>query len=153
MSGSATSLFGLQPLPPEELFMHSGGGWGHWVKLDHVQDINCGSSSQELWPGALVDTRGEGSPQTKEGGLPGLACWSICKSRWQILFGQEAVTEAKTKVWLLALASRKLWQTLSWQQKAPERKSGLTPICAVLKRPTANLDWRCSLWVVGRAFD
>lgn len=92
MSDSGTSLLSLQPSPLEELFMHSGGCWGHWVIMDHVQDINCGSGSQELWPGALVDIRGEGSPKTK-GGLPGLACWGICKSRWQILFGQEGYSQ------------------------------------------------------------
>lgn len=43
---------GLQPPPLEELVVHPRGYWEYWeyrVRMEHVQDICCGGSGQELW--------------------------------------------------------------------------------------------------------
>lgn len=53
--------------------------------MDHVQSTYCGSGAQELvldlsgrqLQNLLVETRGEGGCQAKEGGLPGLVGWGV----------------------------------------------------------------------------
>jgi len=41
---------GVLQLPPrDELLTHPEGGWGHGVRMDHVQSLYCGSGRQELW--------------------------------------------------------------------------------------------------------
>lgn len=64
--------------PPEESFVHSGGSWGHGIRVGRIQSLHCGGGSLELWSeghqcrswrqfkNTLVDA-------SEEGGLSGLS--------------------------------------------------------------------------------
>ena len=76
-------------------FLHPCGGWGHQTRMGDVQSFYCGSCGWELWSqghrylkgrqpsNTVVDTGGQGSRPTEQGGLPGCVIpgdsWGSCK--------------------------------------------------------------------------
>jgi len=135
-SGGGPCLRGLQLPPPDELLTHPEEGWGHAIRVDHVQSLYCGSSRQELWSEGhrCLSWRQPKNPVVDTGVREAFKLKKNAFRAWLAQGSPEAadryrqarraiatvVADAKTRAWEVfgeamedfRSASRRFWQTV-----------------------------------------